>query len=84
MTDDVTGEPLVLRKDDEEAPVRNLEVDVSEHPLQAEIAPQSACGDHSKTSPSTKRKKVTLMTPFIVKKAMSSRRRSRGETSECS
>ena len=40
--------------------------------------------DDHKTSASTKAKKATEMTPFIVKNAASSRRRSPGRTSECS
>ena len=39
--------------------------------------------DHS-TSASTKAKNATEMTPFIVKNAASSRRRSPGRTSVCS
>ncbi len=40
--------------------------------------------DDHKTSASTKTKKASEMTPFIVKKAVSRRRRSPGRTSECS
>ena len=46
--------------------------------------PRSARLNHTSTSRRTKAKNVTLMTPFIVKNAMSSRFQSRGETSECS
>ena len=40
--------------------------------------------DDHRTSASTKAKNATEITPFIVKKAASSRRRSPGRTSECS
>ena len=46
------------------------------------LAPVGA--DHTSTSARTNAKNVTEITPFIVKNAVSSRRRSPGRTSECS
>ena len=62
----------------------DVEVEVAEHALRPEAPAEAARRDHTTTSASTNRKNVTLMTPFIVKKAMSRRLVSRGETSECS
>src|SRR5581483_584638 len=71
-------------EEQERAPV-DLEVEIADHVPEAERAPEPARGDHrTSTSASTKPKKVTLITPFMVKKAASSRRRSPGRTSECS
>ena len=77
--------PRAVRpRDDQQVAGGDVEVEVAEHALRPEAAAKPARGDHTTTSASTKRKKVTLMTPFIVKNAMSSLVVSRGETSECS
>src|SRR5205823_5929425 len=68
---------------DEEASARQVEVQPPQHALVAVAPLHPARTDHSE-SPSTNRKNATEMTPFIVKNAVSSRRRSPGRTSECS
>ena len=70
--------------DQQDVALRDVEVEVAEHALRPEAPAEAARRDHTTTSASTNRKNVTLMTPFIVKKAMSRRLVSRGETSECS
>ena len=72
--------PVTTRK----LPGPHLEVEVAQDALGAEPPSKSARRDHTTTSRSTKTKNVTLMTPFMVKNAMSSRFQSLGETSECS
>ena len=56
-----------------------------QHPPTAEpISPGWSNADDHRTSASTKAKNASEITPFIVKNAASSRRRSPGRTSECS
>ena len=69
--------------DDEEAAALELEVEPAQHALLAVVLREAGRADH-RTSSSTKTKNATEITPFIVKKAVSSRRRSPGRTSECS
>ena len=74
----------VRARDDEELPGPHLEVEVAQTRLEpnrrpsprAEITPRRPGARRGRTS--------TLMTPFMVKNAMSSRFQSLGETSECS
>ena len=74
----------VRARDEEKLAGPHLEVEVANDPLRAEPPSEIPRLDHTSTSRRTKAKNVTLMTPFIVKNAMSSRFQSRGETSECS
>ena len=77
--------PRAVRARDERGARRpHLEVEVAKDALRAEPPSEAARRDHTSTSRRTKTKNVTLMTPFMVKNAMSSRFQSRGETSECS
>src|SRR5262249_6173561 len=62
----------------------DVEVDAAEDPLVAVALLEAARTDHVATSASTKAKKTTLIKPFTLKNAASSRRRSPGLTSECS
>ena len=57
--------------DEQEVALGDVEVEVAEDALRPEAPAEAARRDHTTTSASTKRKNVTLMTPFIVKKAMS-------------
>ena len=64
-------------------------IDAPPHKLKFEdVAPEAARedrgGHQTRTSPSTKAKKLMLMTPFSVKNAASRRRVSPGETRACS
>ena len=73
--------PVTSRK----PPVGQVDVDAVEHGLLAEAALEApGADDHTRTSASTNAKNVRLITPFMVKNAVSSRRQSRGETSACS
>src|SRR5262249_20456036 len=74
----------VAARDQQEAAARKIDVDPAEHVLLAKALLETACADHVTTSASTKAKKPRLMTPSIVKNAVSSRRQSRGDTSACS
>ncbi len=75
----------VRTRHEQEAAGREVHVDAVEHGLLAEAALETpGADDHTRTSASTNAKNVRLMTPFMVKKAVSSRRQSRGETSACS
>src|SRR6185312_8004495 len=73
----------VRARDDEEAAALELEVQPAQDALLAVVLLEPDRPDH-RTSSSTQTKNATEMTPFIVKKAVSSRRRSPGRTSECS
>src|SRR5581483_10592981 len=70
--------------DEAEPSAWQVEVDVSEDALDAEGLAEPARADHVTASAITNTANATLMTPFIVKKAASRRRRSPGRTSECS
>jgi hypothetical protein len=70
--------------DDDEIALLQVEVEPREGDLVPEPALERAGSNHASTSRSTKAKKAREMTPFIVKKARSRRRRSSGETRECS
>src|SRR5262245_8897120 len=77
--------PRTVRSgDDEETAALELEVEPVEDALRPVAPLQTSRPDHTSTSASTKAKNATEITPFIVKKAVSSRRRSPGRTSECS
>src|SRR5262245_12879923 len=71
-------------RDEKELAGTHLEIEAAKNPLRSEPPAQGARADQTTTSSRTNTKNVTLMTPFIVKKAMSSRFQSLGETSECS
>src|SRR6185312_4957856 len=73
----------VRARDDEEAAALELEVQPAQDALLPVVLLEPDRPDH-RTSSSTQTKNATEMTPFIVKKAVSSRRRSPGRTSECS
>src|SRR5436190_9425886 len=68
---------------DEKPAARQVEVQPAQHALVAVAPLEPARPDHSESA-RTNTKKATEMTPFIVKKAVSRRRRSPGRTSECS
>ena len=68
----------------DEPATRHVQVEPMQDALLAVALLDRAGADHDAASASTKAKKTTLMTPFTVKKAASSRRRSPGRTSECS
>ena len=70
--------------DEQKAASRDFEIEAAQNALGSEIAAQTTGGNQISTSARTKAKKVMLMTPFMVKKAMSRRRRSVAETRECS
>ena len=70
--------------DEQQVALGDVEVEVAQDALGAEAPAEAARGDHTTTSASTKAKNVTLMTPFMVKKARSSRLVSFGETIRCS
>src|SRR5262249_48191605 len=72
--------------DDDEAPALDIELDSVQHDLLAEALAEVPREDHRHVTASstTNTQNATLMTPFIVKNAASSRRRSPGRTSECS
>ena len=71
--------------DDREAAGRHVEVDTAQDTLLAEALPEAARDDHQTiASAITNAANATLITPFIVKNAASSRLRSSGRTSECS
>ena len=71
--------------DEREAAVGDVEVDPAQHALLAEALAEPARSDHpTSASATTKAAKATLITPFMVKKAASRRRKSPGRTSECS
>jgi len=70
--------------DDEEATPPELEVDSAQDALEPVPLLEARRPDQTSTSASTNRKNPTEMTPFIVKNAVSSRRKSPGRTSECS
>ena len=64
---------------------RDGDVHAAQHALAAVPLLDVASADHAtSTSSATKTKNTTLITPFIVKNAASSRRRSPGRTIECS
>ena len=63
----------------------NRDVDPAQHALASVPLLDATPADHpTSTSSATKAKKTTLITPFSVKKAASSLRRSPGRTIECS
>src|SRR6185312_1417808 len=70
--------------DDEKPTAPELEVDPAQHALEPVALLEALRADHTSTSARTKRKNPTEITPFIVKNAVSSRRKSPGRTSECS
>ena len=77
--------PGAVRPGDEQEPAsRQVDVDAAKHAPVAVALDEAARLDHASTSRSTKPKKTRLITPFIVKNAMFSRRWSAGETSSCS
>src|SRR5690242_13293697 len=61
--------------DEQEAAPRQVDVDPREDALLAEAASEPTRPDHRSASTSTKRKKATLIAPFVVKNAASSWRR---------
>ena len=70
--------------DDEEAAAGQLEVHSLKNALVAVALREAARSNHVATSRSTKQKNTMLITPFSVKNAVFSRRRSPGETIACS
>ena len=72
----------VRARQEQEVPLRDVEVEPHEHAFVAEAAVEVARRDHARTSASTNAKSVSEITPFIVKNAVSRRRQSLGETSE--
>src|SRR5207247_624595 len=70
--------------DDQEPAPLELEVQPAQDTLEPITLLERLRPDHASASASTKAKNVTEMTPFIVKNAVSRRRRSPGRTSECS
>ena len=78
--------PRAVRPGHEEEPVRlELEVDPRQHTTASVALLQPARANHPPTtSRATNAKKTMLITPLIVKKAASNRRRSPGLTIACS
>ena len=76
----------VRARHEHQLPLGDVEVEVAQDALLPEAPAEASRGDdgHQTTSARTKAKNVTLMTPFSVKNAVSSRRVPAGETSECS
>ena len=75
----------VRPRDEREAPDGDREIYAVQHALPPVALLEAATPDHAtSTSRATKAKNTTLITPFIVKNAASSLRRSPGRTSECS
>jgi hypothetical protein len=75
----------VRARHDQEAAALDVDVEAADDALVAEAPLEPPRPDHeARTSTRTNAKKTTEMTPFMVKKAVSRRRRSFGETSACS
>ena len=78
--------PTAVRAcDDGETATLHRDVDVAQDALAPVALLDATSADHAtSTSAATNAKKTMLMTPFSVKNAASSRRRSSGLTIECS